>query len=69
MERNLKGNNQCGEKLLGVRKTALQTVKPAKSVDVTGVGHNDRVVEKALVEAAHRKAEAIVMIRRHAFAR
>ena len=49
-------------KLFGIRKTTLDKVKSIKETDAVAGWYDNRAAEKAMVEAEHRKAEAITII-------
>jgi len=62
MEKSLAKNN-----LFGIKKTTSQTFNSTGSVNVPITQHNNRTIEKALLEAEHKKAQAITISRRYNF--
>ena len=56
-------------KLFGIKTTTLQTVTSTTSIDFVVTKHNNHIIEKALLEAERKKAEATTILRRYTLIR
>lgn len=56
------------EKLFGIKRTNTKTAIPnTTAVDVSITQHNNPEIEKALLKAEHKKAQALTIIRHYTF--
>ena len=65
---NMKTSLETG-KLFRIRRTIHRTTGTAATTDDVAIRLNDETIAKARVEAEHKKAEAITILRRHTIIR
>ncbi len=67
MKTSLDTNKLSGKKLFGIKDTTQQTATSTTKTGVVSAQGNNEIREKAVLEAEHKKAEALTISIRYAF--
>jgi len=69
MKTSLDTNELSREKLFGIKEAMQQTVTSTTKTEVASAQSTNKIRENAVLEAEHKKAEALTISRRYAFLR